>query len=168
MPSFERWDLSEASKIVAAQAHEKGATIEILHSLTERFGYVDKEIVPVLAEATNLSRAEIHGTITFYHDFRDHAPGRHVIKVCRAEACQSRGAHAMGKALRQKLGIEWHGTTADGEITVEPVFCLGLCSNAPAVLVDDEPVGNVRVETLDDLIAETRSSGSVSSGSVSA
>ena len=156
MPRFERWDLSEATKVVASRAHEKGAAIEILHNLMVRFGYVDKAIVPILAEATNLSRAEIHGTITFYHDFRDHPPGQRTIKVCRAEACQSRGALAVGDALRRKLGIEWHGTTSDGAITVEPVFCLGLCANAPAVLVDDEPIGNVRVETVDALIAEAR------------
>ena len=124
--------------------------------LMARFGYVDRAIVPVLAEALNLSRAEIHGTLTFYHDFRDHPPGRTTLKVCRAEACQSRGSVEMHDALRRKLGIEWHGTTPDGAITIEPVCCLGLCACAPAVLVDEEPVGNVRIENLDALIAEAR------------
>jgi formate dehydrogenase subunit gamma len=156
MPSYEHWDLAEATSIVAAHAQEKGATLPILHDLMERFGYVDKAIVPVLADAMNLSRAEIHGTITFYHDFKDHAPGRCTIKVCRAEACQSRGALAMHDALKQKLGIDWHGTTSDGAITIEPVYCLGLCACAPAVLVDGEPVGHVHVDTLDALIDEAR------------
>ncbi len=157
MPQVERWTLAEASEIVAARAHEKGATLEILHALMGRFGYVDKSIVPVMAEALNLSRAEIHGTLTFYHDFRDHPPGRCTIKVCKAEACQSRGANAMSEALRRKLGIDWHGTTADGAFTVEPVYCLGICANAPAVLVDDEPFGDVRADTLDEFLEAARS-----------
>ena len=156
MPVFDRWDLVEASRIVEGRSFEKGATLPILHDLMARFGYVDKAIVPVLAEALNLSRAEIHGTITFYHDFKDHPPGRRTIKVCRAEACQSRGALAMADELKRKLGIDWHGTTADGAITVEPVYCLGLCACAPAVLIDDEPMGDVNVQAVDDLIAEAR------------
>lgn len=156
MPVYERWDLAEATKIVAARAGEKGATMPILHDLMERFGHVDRAIVPIVADAMNLSRAEIHGTLTFYHDFREHAPGRRLLKVCRAEACQSRGALTMHDALKQKLDIDWHGTTADGAITIEPVYCLGLCACAPAVLVDGEPVGNVTIEALDDLIAEAR------------
>ena len=159
MPSYEPWDLSEATSVVAARSHEKGSAIPVMHDLMERFGYVDRAIVPVLAEALNLSRAEIHGTLTFYHDFRDHPPGRSTLKVCRAEACQARGAVAMHDALRRKLGIDWHGTTADGAITIEPVFCLGLCACAPAVLVDEEPVGDVRVETLDAFIQDVRAGG---------
>ena len=157
MPEYERWDLIEASKLVAARASERGAAIEIFHDLTERFGFVDRAIVPVLADALNLSRAEVYGTLTFYHDFRDHPPGRCTIKVCRAEACQSRGARAISEALFRKLGIEWHGTTSDGAITLEPVYCLGLCANAPAVLLNEEPVGDLRVDTLDELIEEARS-----------
>ena len=156
MPRYARWDLQDASAVIARFVGVRGATIEIFHALMERFGYVDRAIVPAIAEALNLSRAEVYGTLTFYHDFRDHPPGHRTIKVCRAEACQSRGAVAMSEALRRKLGIEWHGTTTDGAVTVEPVFCLGLCAHAPAVLLDDEPVGCVRVETVDALIAEAR------------
>ena len=156
MPRYDEWDPGEATKIVAARAHEQGAAIPILHDLMERFGHVDRSIVPILADALNLSRAEIHGTVTFYHDFRDHPPGRRTLKVCRAEACQSRGAFAMHDALKEKLGIDWHGTTPDGAITIEPVYCLGLCACAPALLIDEEPVGNVDVDALDDLIAEAR------------
>ena len=156
MPSYERWDLAEASKVVAARAAVRGATLEIFHELSERFGFVDRAIVPVVAEALNLSRAEVYGTLTFYHDFRDHPPGRCTIKVCRAEACQARGALAVSEALFRRLGIGWHGTTADGAITIEPVYCLGLCANAPAVLLGEEPVGDLRVETIDELIQEAR------------
>jgi formate dehydrogenase subunit gamma len=156
MPAYERWDALEAERIVLARVGEKGATIPIFHDLMARFGYVDRTIVPVVAEALNLSRAEIHGTLTFYHDFRDHAPGRRTLKVCRAEACQSRGGGAMQEALKQKLGIDWHGTTSDGAITIEPVYCLGLCACAPALLVDDAPVGNVDLEVIDALISEAR------------
>jgi len=156
MPGFAQWDIAEASQIVTARAQEKGAALPILHDLMERFGHVDRAIVPVLADALNISRADVFGTLTFYHDFRDHPPGRRTIKVCRAEACQARGAAEMAEALKAKLGVEWHGTTSDGAITVEPVYCLGLCACAPAVLVDQDPVGNVRVETLDELIAEAR------------
>lgn len=156
MPVFEPWDAAKAKAIVLARAQEKGAALPIMHDLMEQFGYVDRAIVPVMAEALNLSKAEIFGTLTFYHDFRDHPPGRHTIKVCRAEACQSRGAVEMAKTLRDKLGVDWHGTTVDGRITVEPVFCLGLCACAPAVLLDDEPVGNVTGDRIDDLIQEAR------------
>ena len=156
MPVFDRWDLGEATRIVEARSREIGATLPILHDLMARFGYVDQAIVPVLADALNLSRAEIHGTITFYHDFKDHPPGRRTIKVCRAEACQSRGALAMSDDLKRKLGVDWHGTTADGAITIEPVYCLGLCACAPAVLIDDEPMGDVDMSAVDALIAEAR------------
>ncbi len=156
MARHDPWDIAEASAIVAARANENGAALPILHDLMARFGYIHREIVPVVADALNLSRAEIHGTVTFYHDFKDHPPGRRTIKVCRAEACQSRGAFAVADELKRELGIDWHGTTADGAITIEPVYCLGLCACAPAVLVDGEPIGNLSVQTVGDLIAEAR------------
>lgn len=156
MPRYEGWDPVAAAEIVTARSGEKGAALPIMHDLMERFGYVDRSIVPVIADALNISKAEVHGTLTFYHDFRDHPPGRRTMKLCRAEACQSRGAEAMHAALKTKLGVDWHETTADGAITIEPVYCLGLCACAPAALVDEQPVGHLHVETLDDLIAEAR------------
>ena len=110
MPSYERWDLAEASKVVASREAVRGATLEIFHELSERFGFVDRAIVPVVAEALNLSRAEVYGTLTFYHDFRDHPPGRCTIKVCRAEACQARGAVAMHDAPSAISG--WRPSTS--------------------------------------------------------
>lgn len=160
MPAYDRWDAAEAERIVSARAGEKGATLPIFHALMERFGYVDRSIVPVVAEALNLSRAEVHGTLTFYHDFRDHPPGRRTLKVCRAEACQSRGAVALHRELKDRLGVDWHGTTPDGAVTIEPVYCLGLCANAPAMLVDEEPFGNIDMAVLDEVIDEART-GSV-------
>jgi formate dehydrogenase subunit gamma len=124
--------------------------------LLDRFGYVDKDIVPVIADALNLSRAEVHGTISFYHDFRSHPPGRHVIKLCRAEACQSRGSAALQAEIKDLLGVDWHGTSSDGAITLEPVFCLGLCANGPAALVDGEPEGNLDSVSLRAIVAEAR------------
>jgi formate dehydrogenase subunit gamma len=156
MPSYEAWNTGKATEIIAGFAGRDGAALPILHALQECFGYIDKAIVPVMADALNLSRAEIHGTISFYHDFRDHPPGRHTLKLCRAEACQSRGAVALHKQVMERLGVEWHGTTVDGAITVQPVFCLGLCANAPAALVDDEPIGNLDGSSIDAMIAEAR------------
>ncbi|MGD0633960.1 MAG: formate dehydrogenase subunit gamma [Beijerinckiaceae bacterium] len=156
MPVYDAWDKGEAAAIVASLAHRDGAALPILHALLDRFGYVDKDIVPVIADALNLSRAEVHGTISFYHDFRSHPPGRHVIKLCRAEACQSRGSAALQAEIKDLLGVDWHGTSSDGAITLEPVFCLGLCANGPAALVDGEPEGNLDSVSLRAIVAEAR------------
>lgn len=130
----------------------------ILHALQATFGYVDPEAVPMIAEAMNLSRAEIHGVVTFYHDFRHELAGRHVVKICRAEACQSVGAVALADHAKRVLGVDWHGTTADGEVTLEPVFCLGLCACGPAALIDDEPVSAFDPAAFDACLAEMRAS----------
>jgi formate dehydrogenase subunit gamma len=156
MPDHQPWHKGEAARIVADFAGREGAALPMLHAIQERFGFIDKEIVPVIADALNLSRAEIHGTISFYHDFRDHPPGRTVMKLCRAEACQSRGAVALHRHAMARLDIGWHGTTPDGAVTLEPVFCLGLCATAPAALVDGEPAGNLDAAALDALIDEAR------------
>ena len=108
--------------------------------------------IPLVATATNLSKAEIHGVVTFYHDFRAAPAGRHVLKLCRAEACQSVGAVALADHARRCLGIDWHGTTPDGRVTLEPVFCLGLCACGPAALVDDEPAARLDATGLDRLL----------------
>ena len=156
MASPEPWSASRAAGIVAEHKHLEGATLPILHALQEEFGYVDAAAVPIIADALNLSRAEVHGCITFYHDFRAHPAGRHNVKLCRAEACQAMGSDKLHADILSRLGIEWHGTTMDGEVTVEPVYCLGLCSNGPAALIDDEPLARLTPESLESALKESR------------
>jgi formate dehydrogenase subunit gamma len=143
-------------EIIAAHAGLEGACLPVLHALQEEFGCVPHEAVPIVAEALNLSRAEVHGVVSFYHDFRAAPPGRHVLKLCRAEACQAMGADVLSAGLLGRLAVEWGGTTADGRLTVEPAFCLGLCACAPAALIDGEPVGRLDAAALEDLALEAR------------
>ena len=121
----------------------EGPLLPILHEIQAEFGYVPQESLPVIARELNLSRAEVHGVVTFYHDYRDHPTGRHVLKLCRAEACQSMGGAAMAAGVLDRLGVDWHGTTADGAVTVEPVYCLGLCACGPAAMLDGQLMGRV-------------------------
>jgi formate dehydrogenase subunit gamma len=153
MSAFEGWDEGKAIDIVNAHVGNDGATLPILHALQNAFGHVPQAAVALIADALNLSRAEIHGTISFYHDFRSAPAGRHVLKLCRAEACQSMGAVALHADAKRRFGVDWHGTTVDGSLTLEPVFCLGLCACAPAALLDGEPIGRLDSEAL-DAIAE--------------
>lgn len=119
----------------------EGPLLPILHSIQETFGHVPQAAVPMIAEALNLTRAEVHGVLSFYHDFRDAPAGRHTLRLCRAEACKSMGADALATEMLERLGVDWHGTTAGGGVTVEPVYCLGLCACAPAAMVDGTLVG---------------------------
>ena len=150
------WDETLATEIIARLAGLEGATLPILHALQERFGCVPHEAVPLVAEALNLSRAEVHGVVTFYHDFRASPPGRHVLKLCRAEACQAMGAEALSAGFMRRHGLEWHSTTGDGGLTLEPAFCLGLCACAPAALLDGEPVARLDDAMLENLLVEAR------------
>lgn len=154
MALYEHWDAGRASEIIAEHSSLEGATLPIMHALQETFGHVPDAAIPLIARALNMSRAEIHGCLTFYHDFRREPAGRHVVKLCRAEACQSVGADAVHAEIKRELGIEWSETSADGRVTVEPVFCLGLCACGPAALIDGRPVGRVSAETVRDAIAE--------------
>ncbi len=113
--------------------------------------------LPVLAKALNISRAEVHGVVTFYHDFRRKPAGRHVVKVCRAEACQSMKGEELAKAIEKSLKVKFGETTADGKVTLEAVYCLGLCSTAPAMLVDERPVGRVSPQKFETLMTELAS-----------
>lgn len=140
------WDEDAARAIAAGLKDMAGPLLPILHALNERFGYVDELAVPLLADVLNLSRADVHGVISFYHDFRREPAGRHVIRVCRAEACQAMGGEAVVAALEQALGIACGGTTADGRVTVEAVYCLGNCALSPAALVDGKLYGRVDAE----------------------
>jgi len=127
---------------------EPGALLPILHEVQDALGHIPSDVVPVIAEALNLSRAEVHGVVTYYHHFRSQPPGRHVVQVCRAEACQSCGADELLAAAENVLGCKAHATRADGLVSLEPVYCLGMCAMSPAIMVDDKPRGRV---TLDDL-----------------
>ena len=141
-------------EIVAAHQHLEGALLPILHALQEEFGHVPAAASPVIVESLGISKAELHGVISFYHDFRDHPVGRHVLKICRAEACQAVGGTHLAETTLRKLGLDWHGTTANGAVTVEPVYCLGLCACAPAAMLDDRVVGRVDEARMSELLAE--------------
>lgn len=134
---------AQVAQICAAHAGREGPLLPILHDVQASFGHVPAGAVPVIAEALNLTRAEVHGVMSFYHDFRDAPAGRHVVKICRSEACQAVGADASIAAAEAALGVPMGGTTADGAVTLEPVYCLGLCACGPAALVDGEVVGRV-------------------------
>ena len=133
-----------------------GALLPILHAVQDALGYVPEAAVPVIAHDLNLSRAEVHGMVSFYHYFRTQPAGRHVIYLCRAEACQSMGARELETQVKRRLGIDFHGTTADGAFTLEPVYCLGNCACAPSVLVDKTLYGRVDAERFEALLVEAR------------
>jgi len=137
--------------LIAAELHREGPLLPVLHRLQDAFGHVPQAAVPLIAEALNIGRAEVHGVISFYHDFRELPAGRHVVKICRAEACQAVGGAGFAEAVLAKLGTAWHGTSADGAVTVEPVYCLGLCANGPAAMIDGRPVAG---KTADEIVAE--------------
>jgi len=143
LPVYEAWNESRAAAIIADHAGMEGATLPILHALQHVFGCVPPDAVPMVAHALNLSRAEVHGIVTFYHEFRRSPPGRHVLHVCRAEACQAMGADAVADDVKRRLGVDWHETSADGAVTLEPVFCLGLCAIGPAAMLDGAPLARI-------------------------
>jgi formate dehydrogenase subunit gamma len=133
-----------------------GALMPILHAVQEAVGYVPKDAVPLIAQELNLSLAEVHGVVTFYHYFRQQRGGRHVVHLCRAEACQAVGAVELERHAKHALGIDFHGTTADGAISLEPVYCLGNCALGPSIMIDDELQGRVSSTRFDELMASTR------------
>ena len=129
--------------IIAPFLAWEGPAMPMLHAIQAAYGFVPNEAVPVVASALNLSRAEVHGLVSFYHDFRQEPAGRTVLRLCRAEACQARGAERVAAQAASALGITWHETTPDGAVTLEPVFCLGLCAVAPCGMVNDRPVARL-------------------------
>lgn len=148
------WSEAEAREIVHRHSGREGPLLPILHDVQAAFGWVPPEAVRLVADALNLTRAEIHGVVSFYHDFRDAPSGRHVLKVCRAEACQSMGGEAVARTVLDRFKVAWGGTTADGAVTVEPTYCLGLCSCAPAAMLDGQPIGRLDQAALDDIAGE--------------
>lgn len=133
-----------------------GALLPILHAVQEALGFVPKDAVPLIARAMNLSIAEVHGVVSFYHYFRQHRGGRHVVHLCRAEACQALGAAALEAHAKRSLGIDFHGTTADGAISLEPVYCLGNCALGPSMMIDENLQGRVSAQRFDALMAQAR------------
>ena len=147
-------DRDEIDAIIARHLHLEGPLLPILHAIQHSFGHIPDAALTPLAEALRITRAELHGVISFYHDFRQAPAGRHVLKICRAEACQAVGGAALAESTLKKLGLDWHGTTENGAVTVEPVYCLGLCACAPAVMVDERVVARVDTARMDQLLAE--------------
>jgi formate dehydrogenase subunit gamma len=152
----EPWSAERTAQIIAEHRGLKGPLLPILHCIQETFGCVPAGAVPVIAQALNLSRAEIHGVVTFYHDFTAEPRGRRVLKLCRAEACQAAGADALAVRAETALGVSIGKTTSDRRVTLEPVYCLGLCASAPAAMLDDRVVGRLDYARLDALIAEAQ------------
>lgn len=155
-PCYEPWDETRGAEIIAEHAKQEGATLVILRALQEAFGYVPEAAIPMVAQALNLSRAEVHGVFTFYHDFRHKPAGRHVLKLCRAEACQAAGGDALAARAESKLGVSLGNTTADDRVTLEPIYCLGLCATAPSAMLDGRLIGRLNEKRLDALLAEAQ------------
>jgi formate dehydrogenase subunit gamma len=140
-------------RIVADLKSRPGPLLEVLHAIQAELGYVPEDAVPLVAQGLNISRAEVHGVVTFYHYFRRSPPGKHVVSLCRAEACQSMGADALAEHVKNRLGVDFHETTNDGQFSLEPVFCLGNCACSPAAMVDGELLGRLTPERIDAVIA---------------
>ncbi len=143
-----------ADEIAAAHLALEGPLLPILHAVQHEFGHIPEAAIPRIADRLNLSKAEVHGVVSFYHDFRTAPAGRHVVRLCRAEACQAMGADALIAQAETRLGIALHETTGDRAVTLEPVFCLGLCACGPAAMVDGRLVGRLDAARLDALLDE--------------
>ncbi len=143
---------------VRQHRHRPGPLLPILHQVQETLGHIPGEAVAVIAQQLNLSRAEVHGVVSFYHDFRETPAGRTVLRICRAESCQAVGAEGLISRAREVLGIDWHETTADGAVTLEPVYCLGNCALSPALTLGGRIHGRVTPQVFDALLTEARES----------
>lgn len=154
----QEWDRAAVQGILAALKDRPGPLLPILHRIQEVLGYVPPESVPLIASELNLSRAEVHGVITFYHYFRDTPPGKRTIYICRAESCQSMGSEILEGHVKRQLRVDYHETTADGAFSLEPIYCLGNCACSPSVMIDKEVYGRVTPQRFDDIIDSIRES----------
>jgi formate dehydrogenase subunit gamma len=145
------WDPVAAAAIIEAHAKLEGPMLPVLHGLQRAFGFISEDAMQLVAQRLNVTRAEVYGVVSFYHDFRTEPPGRHMLKICRAEACQAMDGERHAEALLERLGLDWGGTTPDGRLTVEPVYCLGLCACAPSALLDEEVHGRLDAKALEAL-----------------
>jgi formate dehydrogenase subunit gamma len=149
------WNEARAQEVVAPHVKTPGGLLPALHALQAVFGWIPKPAIALLAHEFNFSRAEVFGAASFYHDFRLEGPaGRHVLKLCRAEACQSVGGEKLAAAMKEHLRLDWNETSADGTWTLEPVFCLGLCASGPSALIDGEPAARLDAEKLTGILNE--------------
>jgi formate dehydrogenase subunit gamma len=151
---FEPFSVERTSEIAAGLASLEGPLLPILHEVQHAFGHIPEAAVPVIAEELNLTRAEVHGVVSFYPDFRSAPAGRHVIRLCRAEACQSMGGDALVAQTEERLGVKLGQTRGDGRVTLEPVYCLGLCATAPSAMLDDRPLGRLNAAAIERIAAE--------------
>jgi len=154
MPTLDGAARERVLAVIAELKHEAGPLLPVLHGIQNALGYVPPDAVPLVADALNLSRADVHGVISFYHYFRDSPSGRHVIHVCRAESCQSMNGKALEAHVKSRLGVGFHQTTESGAFTVEPVYCLGNCACSPAVMVDGELYGRVTPARFDEIVED--------------
>lgn len=147
----------KVQEVIASLQGKPGALLPILHGIQDQLGYIPAETVPAIADALNLSRAEVHGVISFYHYFRDTPPGKTTIQLCRAESCQAMGAKSLENHVKSRLGIDYHETTVDGAFSLEPVYCLGLCACSPSMQVGKDVYGRVSADSFDNTIQQVRS-----------
>jgi formate dehydrogenase subunit gamma len=152
--ALSRWSEDEATHVIEANANQRGPLLPVLHALQETFGYIDSRAIPLVARTLNLSRADVHGVVTFYKDFRSEPPGAVRVQVCRAEACQAMGGHELAEHAKRSLGVDFGGTTSDQSATLDQVFCLGNCALAPSVVVDDRLYGRVDPARFDAVLSE--------------
>lgn len=150
------FDIGAVQQVIDERSGLPGAMLPILHGIQEAVGFVPADAVPMIADALNVSRAEVHGVISFYHHFRQQPPGRHVVQICRAEACQSVGSEALAKHAESLLGCQFHETTKDGQFTLEPVYCLGLCACGPNLTIDGELHARVSAGKFEQLLQAKR------------
>lgn len=150
------FDMSALEAIIAQHKAMPGAMLPILHGIQEKVGYIPSQAVPLIAQELNVSRAEVHGVITYYHYFRQTPPGRHVVQICRAEACQAMGGDALAAHAKAALACDFHETTEDGAFTLEPVYCLGQCGCGPAIMIGDDLHARVSSDKLNRLLDAKR------------
>jgi len=148
------WNEAEATEIIRRHGRREGAMLPILHELQAAFGCISPAAVRLVAHELNLTRAEVHGVVSFYHDFREQPAGRHVLKLCRAEACQSMNGAQIAREMLKRFGLEWGETTPDGQFTVEATYCLGLCACAPSAMLDGQPIARLNAMSVEEIARE--------------
>ena len=155
---FQPEQTTVVNRVLEERKHLPGALLPILHGIQDALGYVPRDAIAQIAQGLNLSRAEIHGVVSFYHYFRTSPPGMHMVYLCRAESCQSMGANELVAHAKAKLGIDFHGTTSDGAFSLEPVYCLGNCACSPAMMIDNDVYGRVTPERFEEIVSQVRES----------